>query len=81
MMSLVFLISAFMPYEMSIKDVLDPMLQVPPEIANLPLKVGFWLFGGILIAMPAVIVTRLILSRMKEKEGVTKPSSARSSDQ
>jgi hypothetical protein len=67
-MSLVFLISAFMPYEATIEDVLDPMLQIPAEIANLPLKVGFWLFGGILIATPAVIVTRFILSRMKKKE-------------
>jgi hypothetical protein len=64
-MGLVFLISAFIPYEKSIKDILGPILQLPPEIANLPFKVGFWLLGGILTAIPAVIVTRLILSRSK----------------
>jgi len=64
-MGLVFLISAFMPYEKSIKDVMVPILQLPPEITNLPFKVGFWLLGGILMATPAVIVTRLILSRRK----------------
>jgi len=62
-MGLVFLISAFIPYGKSIKDVLDPSIisQLPPEIANLPFKVGFWFLGGITMAMPAIIVTRLIL--------------------
>lgn len=79
-MSLVFLISAFIPYERMIKDVLDQVLHVPPEIANPPLKVGFWLFGDILIATPAVIITRLILSRSKEKIGKNKASSALSTN-
>lgn len=62
-MGLVFLISAFIPYEKSIKDVLDLSIisQLPPEVANVPFKVGFWFLGGITMAMPAIIVTRLIL--------------------
>jgi hypothetical protein len=60
-MGLVFLISAFMPYETSIKDVLGQILPLPPEIAELPFKVGFWFLGGILIAIPAFIVARSIL--------------------
>ena len=62
-MGLVFLISAFMPYEKSIKDVLAPSFisRLPPGVASLPFKVGFWFLGGIAVAMPAGIVTRLIL--------------------
>lgn len=62
-LGLVFLISTFIPYEKSISDVLDLsiILQLPPEVTNLPFKVGFWFLGGLAIAMPAFIVTRLIL--------------------
>lgn len=62
-MGIVFLISAFIPYGKSIKDVLDPSIisQLPPEVANLPFKVGFWFLGGIAMVTPAYIVTRLIL--------------------
>ena len=61
-LGLVFLISAFMPYY-QIKDVLDPSIisQLPPGVANLPFKVGFWFLGGITMALPAYTVTRLIL--------------------
>lgn len=76
-LGLVFLISAFIPYEKSIKDVLDLSIvsRLPPEVANLPFKVGFWLLGGITIAMPAFIVTRLILWRKRpRKQEVHAPS-------
>jgi len=66
-MGLVFLISAFMSYETSIKDVLGPSIisQLPPEAVNLPFKIGFWFLGGIAIVMPAYIVTQLILWRKR----------------
>lgn len=62
-MGFVFLISAFMPYEKTIKDVLGPSIisQLPPVVANLPSNVGFWLLGGITMALPAAAVTRIIL--------------------
>jgi hypothetical protein len=65
LLGLVFLFSAFMPYELSIEDVLGTILQLPPEIANLPFKVGFWFLGGLVIAMPAVIVVTIILQARK----------------
>jgi hypothetical protein len=66
LLGLVFLFSAFIPFDMSIKDVLGTILQLPPEIANLPFKVGFWFLGGLVIAMPAVIVAAIILrARMR----------------
>ena len=62
-LGLVFLMSAFMPYEKSIKDVLGPSItsQLPPGIASLPFKVGFWFLGGIALALPAFIVASLVL--------------------
>jgi len=66
-MGLMFLISAFIPYNISVEDVVDPMLQLPPEILNLPFKIGFWFLGSIITALPAVIVTRLIMVRRREK--------------
>lgn len=66
-MGLMFLISAFIPYNMTIEDVLGPALQLPHEILNLPFKIGFWLLGTMLTALPAVIVTRLVISRRREK--------------
>jgi hypothetical protein len=71
-MGLVFLISAFIPYEKSIKDVLGSSIisLLPPGAADFPFKVGFWFLGGIAIAMPAYIVTRIILwfKRPREQE-------------
>jgi hypothetical protein len=64
-LGLVFLISAFMPYELSIEDVLGTILQLPPEIANLPFKVGFWFLGGAVIAIPVAIVVTIILRARK----------------
>jgi hypothetical protein len=68
-MGLVFLFSAFMPYEHSIKDVLDPsIIQIlPPPVASLPFKVGFWFLGGIVVAVPAYILTKIVLWRKKAK--------------
>jgi hypothetical protein len=62
---LVFLFSAFIPYELSIEDVLGTILPLPPEIANLPSKVGFWFLGGLVVAIPAVIVVTIILRARK----------------
>jgi hypothetical protein len=67
-MGLVFLISAFMPYELSIEDMMGMILRFPPEIANLPFKVGFWLLGGLLAATPAMLVTTIILRAKKPKK-------------
>ena len=66
-MGLVFLVSAFIPYDRPIKEVLGQMFQLPPEIMNLPFKIGFWFLGGIFIALPAVIISRLLITRRKEK--------------
>jgi hypothetical protein len=50
---------------LSIEDVLGTILQLPPEIANLPFKVGFWFLGGLLLAIPATIVVTIILRARK----------------
>ena len=62
-MGLVFLISAFMPFETLIKDVLDPDILsfLPSVFANFPSNIGFWILGGFAIALPAAIITRIIL--------------------
>jgi hypothetical protein len=60
-LGLVFLFSAFMPFELSIEDVSGTILQLPPEIANLPFKVGFWFLGGLVITIPAGAVASIIL--------------------
>jgi len=65
LLGLVFLFSAFMPYELSIEDVWGTILQLPPEIANLPFKVAFWFLGGLVIAIPAVILVTIILKARK----------------
>ena len=64
-LGIVFLFSAFMPYELSIGDLLGTILQLPPEIANLPFKVGFWFLGGLVITLPAVIIATIILKARK----------------
>lgn len=62
-MGVVFLISAFIPYEKSIQDVLGSgiLSLLPFDVANYPFKVGFWFLGGIALVVPAIIITRLIL--------------------
>jgi len=65
LLGLVFLFSAFMPFELSIEDVVGTILQLPPEIANLPFKVGFWFLGGLVIAIPVAIVASIILRAKK----------------
>jgi hypothetical protein len=69
-MGFVFLISAFMPHGKAIKDVLDPSIisHLPPVIANLPSNIGFWLLGAFTIAIPAAIVTRIILWLKKPRK-------------
>jgi len=60
-LGLVFLFSAFMPYELSIGDVVGTAFQLPTEIANLPFEVGFWFLGGLIIAVPAGIVATIFM--------------------
>ncbi len=62
-MGLVFLISAFIPYEKTAGDMLARAIasHLPPQALLLPLKVGFWFLGGVAIGIPVGIVTRLIL--------------------
>jgi hypothetical protein len=66
LLGLVFLFSAFMPFELSIEDVSGTILQLPPEIANLPFKVGFWFLGGLVLAIPLAIVASIILRAKKQ---------------
>jgi hypothetical protein len=63
LMGLVFLVSAFMPFEKTIKDVLDTgiLSYLPSVFANFPSNIGFWILGFFTIALPATIVTRIIL--------------------
>jgi hypothetical protein len=63
---LVFLVSAFIPYKYSMTDALSS-ISLPKRLANLPLKIGAWLFGGIFLVIPVVIITRHIISRRKNK--------------
>ena len=65
MLGLIFLISAFISYEVSIEGVLGPILPLPPEIMNLPFKIGFWFLGGLILVLPAVIVISLIMRDRK----------------
>jgi hypothetical protein len=72
MMGLVFLVSAFMPFEKTLKDVLDPNILsfLPSLFANFPSKIGFWVLGSLTIALPAAIITRIVLwlKRPKKQE-------------
>jgi hypothetical protein len=73
-MGLAFLVSAFMPFETAIKDVLDPgiLSLLPSVFANFPSNIGFWILG-FLMALPAAIVTRIILwlKRPGKHEGIS----------
>jgi len=66
-MGLVFLVSAFIPYETPIEYLLGPDIiqMLPPPVAWLPYKVGFWFLGGLIIATPAYIATKIILWRKR----------------
>jgi len=66
-LGLVFLVSAFMPYENPIEYLLGPNItqMLPSPVANLPYKVGFWFLGGLVVAMPAYIITKIILWRKR----------------
>jgi len=66
-MGLVFLVSAFMPYESPIEYLLGPNIiqMLPPLVADLPYKVGFWFLGGLIIAIPAYIATKIVLWRKR----------------
>ena len=67
MIGLVFLTSAFIPYETPLENLLGLNLvqMLPPPIAELPYKVGFWFLGGFVLAMPAYVVVRIALWRKK----------------
>lgn len=66
-MGVIFLISAFIPYENLIKDVLDPSITqvLPSPILDLPFKVGFWFLGGIIIALPAYIISKIVIEHKR----------------
>jgi hypothetical protein len=65
LLGLIFLFSAFMPYELTLEDVFGTIIQLSPEIMNLPFKVGFWFLGGLIIVLPAVIVITIIMKNKK----------------
>lgn len=66
-MGIIFLISAFIPYENQIKDVLGPgIIQIlPPPLPDVPFKLGLWFLGGIILALPALIISKIILERKR----------------
>jgi hypothetical protein len=66
-MGIIFLVSAFIPYENLIKDVLDPsIIQIlPSPIPDMPFKAGFWFLGGIIIALPAYIISKIVIEHKK----------------
>ena len=68
-LGLVFLVSVFIPYETPIENLLGPKIiqMLPPPVANLPYKVGFWFLGGLIAATPAYIITKIILWRKRPK--------------
>jgi hypothetical protein len=69
-MGFVFLISAFLPFGNTLRDVLDPsILSLLPSIfANFPSNIGFWVLGALTLALPATIITRIVLWLKRPKE-------------
>jgi hypothetical protein len=66
-MGLVFLASAFMPYEITVEQLLGQNIiqMLPSAIAKLPYKVGFWFVGGLVMAIPAYIAAKIVLWRKR----------------
>jgi len=66
-MGIIFLVSAFIPYENQIKDMLDPgIIQIlPPPIPDISFKLGFWFIGGIILALPALIISKIIIEHKR----------------
>ncbi len=66
-MGIIFLISAFIPYENLTKDVLDSgIIQIlPAPIPDMPFKLVFWFFGGIILALPALIISKIVIEHKK----------------
>jgi hypothetical protein len=66
-MGLVFLVSAFMPYEITVEHLLGQSIiqMLPSAVAKLPYKVGFWFVGGFVMATPAYIAARIVLWRKR----------------
>ena len=62
-MGLVFLVSAFMPFEKTLGEVLHPSIIsfFPSLFANFPSNIGLWVVGSLILALPAAIITRIIL--------------------
>ena len=62
-MGFVFLVSAFIPFEKTLGDVLDPGIfsLLPSMFANFPSNIGLWVVGSLTLALPAAIITRIIL--------------------
>jgi hypothetical protein len=73
MMGLIFFISAFIPHELTIQDVLGQSLVslLPLELAHLPFKIGFWFLGGLVLGVPASVATKIILWRLKPHTDVS----------
>lgn len=69
-MGLVFLVSAFLPYENLIEYLLGPSIiqMLPSLITGLPYKVGFWVLGGLAMAIPAYILAKIILWRERPRK-------------
>jgi len=69
-MGVVFLVSTFIPYGIPIEYLLGPNLiqMLPPPVAWLPYKVGFWFLGGLVVATPAYIAAKIFLWREKPKK-------------
>jgi len=66
-MGIIFLVSAFIPYENQIKDMLDPsIIQIlPPPIPDISFKIGLWFSGGIILALPALIISKIIIEHKR----------------
>ena len=66
-MGIIFLVSAFIPYENQIKDMLDlSIIQIlPPPIPDISFKIGLWFSGGIILALPALIISKIIIEHKR----------------
>ena len=53
-MGFVFLVSAFLPFGNTLRNVLDPSILsfLPPIFANFPSNIEFCILGGLIMALP-----------------------------
>ena len=68
MIGIIFLVSSFIPYENSIKDILGSgIIQILPlPIQDIPFKIAFWFIGGIILAVPAYLVSKFIIESKRK---------------